>query len=438
MNNSDPFKNALQFLNNIKKNLSESDTSYLDRLLEPQNLVTGEIEIKLDNGKKKKLKAFRSQHNNALGPYKGGIRFHQDVSESEVKALALWMALKTSVAGLPLGGGKGGVIVDPKELSEKELERVSRAYMNLIAEHIGVDKDVPAPDVNTNPQVMAWMLDEYEKIVGKHQPGVLTGKPLELGGSAGRTKATGYGGFIAMMLMRKALQKKYPDNQKGWYNKPRAHVTIAVQGFGNVGYYFAEAASQNGFRIVAVSDSKGGIHVPEGLDPAATLKCKQDKGSVPECYCVDGVCRLEEGKQITNEELLELDVDVLAPSALENVIDEKNAKNVKASLILELANGPITPKADDVLAKMDTIVVPDIFANSGGVTVSYLEWVQNRMGYYWKEQEVDDMLEELMGTAFKGMWDKFNDLGDAATMRQAAYILAVERIIEAERLRRPL
>lgn len=435
----DPFTNALNFLNDIKSSLSKEDQPYLDRLQEPQNLVKGEIEVTMDDGSTQRLQAFRSQHNNALGPYKGGIRFHQDVSESEVKALALWMSIKTSIAGIPLGGGKGGVIVDPKKLSPKEIEAVCRAYMRLIAKHIGVDVDVPAPDVNTDPQMMAWMLDEYEKIVGHHEPGVITGKPIEVGGSLGRTKATGYGGFLALQHLRDALKETYADNAAGWYNKPREEVSIAVQGFGNVGFYFAKTAAEHGYRVVAVSDSKGALYSEKGLDIEAVMATKEAKGSV-----TDHASMIPGATVITNEELLELDVNILVPSALENVIHEKNVEQVVAPVILELANGPVTPEADHVLAGKDTIVVPDVYANSGGVTVSYLEWVQNRMGYYWKEHEVDEKLEELMGNAFKGLWAKYITLLDQgsakghATMRKAIYILAVERIIGAERLKRPL
>lgn len=428
---NDPYENALNFLNDIKNHLNEDEKPYLERLQQPMNIVSGEIEVKMDDGKTKRFQAYRSQHNNALGPHKGGIRFHQNVSESEVKALSLWMSIKTSIAGIPLGGGKGGVIVDPKELSDTELENLSRAYMRLIAEHIGVDKDVPAPDVNTDGQTMAWMLDEYEKIVGHHEPGVITGKPLEIGGSEGRTKATGFGGYLAMQLLRKYLKKKYSSNKDAWYHKERKNVKIAIQGFGNVGYYFALSAYEHGYTIVAVSDSKGAIYDENGLDPEAVLETKQAKGSVIE----------HSGKKISNEELLELDVDVLAPSALENVIHQDNADNIKAPLVLELANGPVTPEADEKLTGKDILIVPDVFANAGGVTVSYLEWVQNRMGHYWKEEKVDDELEELMDNAFKGIWETYNMMQEddsKATLRQATYVRAVKRIIAAEMLRRPL
>ena len=438
---NDPFENALHFLNDVKNNLSQDDQLLLERLQKPQNLVKGQIEVKMDDGSVKKFNAYRSQHNDALGPFKGGIRFHQQVSESEVKALSLWMSLKCSIAGIPYGGGKGGVEVDPSQLSQAELERLSRAYITFIADHIGVDKDVPAPDVNTDGQIMAWMLDEYEKIVGHHEPGALTGKPLEIGGSEGRTKATGYGGYLALNMLRDHLQEKFPDNAGAWYHKPRNEVTIAVQGFGNVGYYFALTAAAEGYRVVAVSDSKGAIYVKEGLDPEATLKCKEENGTVVECYCTNGVCRRDHSAdtKITNDQLLELDVDILVPSALEGVIHAENADRIKAPVILELANGPITSEGDEILSKKDIMIIPDIFANSGGVTVSYLEWVQNRMGYYWKEHEVDEKLGEIMSKAFASIWKKYWDMteaGGSTTVRKATYVLAVERILKAERLRR--
>lgn len=425
----DPFENALNFLKSIKENLSDEQSFYLDRLYEPQNIVSADIEVDMDDGSKKTYKAYRSQHNNALGPYKGGIRFHEGVTESEVKALSLWMSLKTSIAGIPLGGGKGGVTVNPKELSEGEIERLSRAYMRSIADHIGVNVDVPAPDVNTTPEIMAIMLDEYEKHVKHHEPGVITGKPVEIGGSLGRTKATGYGGYLAMQNLRKALKEKYPDNKEAWYHKERKDVKIAIQGFGNVGYYFALSAYEQGYTVVAVSDSQGGIYDEAGLDPVDVLSTKKESGSVVNY----------KGKVITNEELLELEVDVLVPSALENVISKDNADKIHAFMVLELANGPVTPEGDEILSKKDCLIVPDIYANSGGVTVSYLEWVQNREGYYSEEHEVDAKLEKLMADAFAHMWDQWNKLAEKEhiTMRQAAYIVAVERILKAEALKRP-
>lgn len=435
----DPFQNALTFLANIKPHLSPTDQKYLSRLTKPYHVHKKKLSVKMDNGKVAKFMAFRSQHNNALGPYKGGIRFHQNVSESEVKALSLWMSIKCSVAGIPLGGGKGGVVVDPKKLSQKELERLSRAYAKFIAKHVGERVDVPAPDVNTNPTIMAWMLDEYEKIIGHHAPGTFTGKPLQLGGSEGRTKATGLGGVYSLLFLHNECKSQVEGFE--WAGKPKSQITIAVQGFGNVGYYFAKIAAERGYKIVAVSDSKSGVYVKDGLDPVSTLECKQDNGSLKNCFCNDDGCDLKNGRSITNEELLELPVDILVPAALENVINAKNADKIKAKVIIELANGPVTPQADQILNKNGVMVVPDVYANSGGVSVSYFEWAQNLSGYYWKEEEVDERLNKLMERAFIRIWNRFNGLKHrdvkSASLRLAAYILAVERILEVERMRRP-
>lgn len=434
----DPFDNALTFLSSIEKYLSPENRPYLERLKKPHTVHTTELSVKMDDGTTEKFTAYRSQHNNALGPYKGGIRYHQNVTESEVKALSLWMSVKCAIAGIPLGGGKGGIIVDPKKLSQGELERLTRAYAQFVAPHVGEHKDVPAPDVNTNPQIMAWLLDEYEKIVGHHAPGTFTGKPLAIGGSKGRTKATGYGGVFAMRLL---LEKLKNDQDAPWAKKPVSQITIAVQGFGNVGYYFAQIASDLGFKIVAVSDSKGGVYVADGMDPKATLDCKMDKGSLAGCYCVGGVCDLKKGKPISNEEVLELDVDILVPGALENVIHKDNAHKVQAKVVVEMANGPITPEGDAILTKKGVHIIPDVYANSGGVSVSYFEWVQNIAGYYWEEDEVDERLDRLMTNSFNAIWDKYlwlqKEHKTEASLRLATYILAVERILEAERLKRP-
>ncbi len=443
MSNNDPFQNALEFLDEISPLLSKLDKPYLARLKKPQKVHQDILQVSMDDGSKKEFQAYRSQHNNALGPYKGGIRFHQNVSESEVKALSLWMSLKCSIAGLPLGGGKGGIIVNPKELSSKELEALSRAYARFLAPHIGKHVDVPAPDVNTNGQIMAWMLDEYEKRLGHHSPGTFTGKPLILGGSMGRDKATGFGGVLALRhLIDRLKEKHHSENPHAdtslWYMKPLSQITIAVQGFGNVGYFFAKIASEMGFRIVAVSDSKGAIHIEEGLDPEATMECKQDKGSLAGCYCKGGVCDLNAGAMISNEDLLKLNVDVLVPSALENVIAADNVSDIKASVIVEMANGPVTPEADEALNKRNVLVIPDIYANSGGVSVSYFEWVQNNYGYYWTEKEVDSKLEGLMQKSFDHIFSRYEKMKTGGSLRKAAYVLAVERIIEAERLRNPL
>jgi glutamate dehydrogenase/leucine dehydrogenase len=371
----------------------------------------------MDNGKTQSFKAFRSQHNDAIGPFKGGIRFHELVTEDEVKALSTWMTIKCAVVGIPYGGGKGGVIVDPKKLSASELERLSRAYIRAIAKHIGAFKDVPAPDVNTTPQIMAWMVDEYEKIIGRHEPGVITGKPLEIGGSEGRTEATGLGAFYVLEQLAKVkkLSKK--------------KTTIAIQGFGNAALYFALFAHKAGYKIVAVSDSQGGIFKPVGsdpvgLDPEKVLAHKQKTGSV---------VGLTGSKSISNEDLLELKVDVLAPAALENQVTSDNVKDIKAKYILEIANGPVTPEADVVLHQKGIISLPDVLVNAGGVTVSYFEWVQNNMGYYWEKEEVFNKLKKIMDEAFSQMWAIYTS--KKVTPRLGSYILALDRVARAMQTR---
>lgn len=398
--------------------LSEDQTT---RVIEPDMIHEFSLAIKTDAGKVRVLKGFRSQHNNACGPYKGGIRFHQDVTREEVQALSTLMSIKCAVVGLPYGGGKGGVVVNPKELTENELEKLSRAYSARIAPFIGTDIDIPAPDVNTNPKIMAWMLDEYEKIKGHKEPAVFTGKPIEKGGSLGRTEATGRGGVIVMQALLKALEQTEGK-------------TIAVQGFGNVGYYFAKLASEQGHKVVAVSDSKGGSIKKENgtflsLDIPLIMECKQEKGSLAGCYCSGGVCDMRGGSLITNEELLELPVDILVPAALENVINKDNMHKIKAKIIVEMANGPITEEAYEYLTAKGVIIVPDVLANSGGVTVSYLEWVQGRQGYYWSEQEVNNKLEEMMIRAFDAIWHKTQL--KKIPFKQAAFEVAIERIVKA-------
>ncbi|MFC1711665.1 Glu/Leu/Phe/Val dehydrogenase [Patescibacteria group bacterium] len=428
---SNPYKNAISQLEQVAKVL-KLDKKTVEKLKFPKNLVKADLKVKMDNGKIKTFKAFRSQHNDIKGPFKGGIRFHPQVSEDEVKALSMWMTWKCSVVGIPYGGGKGGVICDPKKLSQSEIERVSRAYMQAIAPHIGPWVDVPAPDVNTNPQIMAWMLDEYIKIqekklktswknTGVNPAATITGKPIELGGSQGRTEATGQGGVY--VLKELALKK-------GW--KP-GKTTIAIQGYGNVGYWFAKLAHELGFKIVAVSDSQGGIYVESGLDPDKTLFCKQKTGTVAKCACKDSKCKEKYGKKITNKEILELKVDVLVPSALENVITKENVSKIKAKAVIEMANGPVTPEADKVLHQKGIITIPDILANAGGVTVSYFEWVQNLQGYYWEKEEVLERLEKIMITAFSEFWNKFSKL--KTTPRIATYAVAVDRVVTAMKIR---
>ncbi len=432
---SNPHQNAIKQLTAVADLLRDQyqDRSRFDSAVEmlktPDRMVKGELEIVMDDGHKQKFIAFRSQHNNARGPYKGGIRFHTQVTEDEVKALSTWMTWKCAVTGIPYGGAKGGVIVDPKQLSQDELERLSRAYVRLVADQIGPWVDVPAPDVNTTGQIMAWMVDEFEQYKAGLPGGLtenplatFTGKPLELGGSQGREEATGLGGVIVLEKLTEKLGKKRKQD-----------VTVAVQGFGNVGYWFAYHADQLGYKVVAVSDSRGGIYVESGLDPAKTLACKRQTGKIAECACDDRQCDHHLGKSITNQELLELDVDVLVPAALENVINQDNATRIKAQAIIEMANGPITPEADKILFKRDKIVVPDILANAGGVTTSYFEWVQNLHGYYWSKEEVIAKLKPLMEEAFDRMWENY--ASRKIYGRTAAYLTAVKRVIDAMLLR---
>jgi glutamate dehydrogenase len=381
------------------------ESEMIKRLIEPEFAHEFALAVTMDSGKKKVFKGWRIQHNSALGPYKGGIRFHHETVREEVQALATLMSIKCAVAGLPYGGGKGGIVVDPKKLSKTELERLSRAFANRIAHVIGEDVDVPAPDVNTTPEIMSWMIDEYQKIIGYKSPATFTGKPVAMGGSLGRTEATGRGGLFVLLSLLSKLKKK----AKG--------TTVAVQGFGNVGYYFAKLASEVGFKVVAISDSRSGVYDKNGIDLDKALKNKKEKGTV--AYT----------KAISNEELLELDVDVLVPAALENMVNEKNMAKIKAEIIVEMANGPLTQEAYEYLAKKGKVIVPDVLANSGGVTVSYLEWVQGKAGYYWSEKEVNDKLKVMMERAFEAIWKK--SVEKKMPLKQAAFEVAIERITSA-------
>ena len=383
------------------------DEETIKRLIEPEFAHEFALTVKMDNGKKKVFKGWRIQHNSALGPYKGGIRFHPETIREEVQALATLMSIKCAVAGLPYGGGKGGIVVDPKKLSKTELERLSRAFAARIAHVIGEDVDVPAPDVNTTPEIMSWMIDEYQKIKGFKSPATFTGKPVSMGGSLGRTEATGRGGLFVLQAL---LEKLAKEGQT---------LTVAVQGFGNVGYFFAKLAHEAGFKVVAVSDSRGGVYNKDGLDPVAVMAFKRKKG------VVSGYS----GKKVSNEELLTLPVDILVPAALENVVNEKNAAKVKARIILEMANGPLTEEAYLALSKKGVTIVPDVLANSGGVTVSYLEWVQGKAGYWWSEEEVNAKLKEMIVRAFTAIWDKSKE--KKMPLKQAAFEVAIERITSA-------
>ncbi len=402
-----PYDVFLKQLENGAKVLGLRDY-VVDVLREPERVIEVSIPVRMDDGTVKVFKAWRSNHNTALGPAKGGIRYHPDVTKEEVMALSAWMSMKNALMDLPYGGGKGGVKVNPKELSAGELERLSRGFIDRIYKYLGPDQDIPAPDVYTNPKIMAWMMDEYEKLVGAKKPGVITGKPLILGGSEGRGQATSLGGFF---VLREALKVK-GETLEG--------KTAAVQGFGNAGSFMAKFLHEEGVKVVAVSDSKGGIYKPDGLPIPEVMRVKQETGAV---------VNFEGAERITNEELLQLDVDILVPAALEGVITGENADKVKARYIVELANGPVTPEADEILHKKGIFTLPDILANAGGVTVSYFEWVQNRMGYYWEREEVVEKLEKKMRKAFKEVYDAMEKYG--INSRQAAYVVALDRIVQA-------
>ncbi len=401
------------------------DKESIRAFLKPHQIIEVGIPV-IVNGDEQKFIGYRSQHNNKRGPYKGGIRFHPGVTKEEVMALSLWMSIKCAVANIPFGGGKGGVIVDPKKLTESELEELSRGYVRKLYDFIGPTVDVPAPDVNTNPKIMQWMTDEYIKIAtskGIRETdalyAVFTGKPLEYHGVEGRTEATGFGGVVILQELARVLELK-PETQ-----------TVAIQGFGNVGYYFSHFASELGFKVVAVSDSQGGVTTGDGrmeaLDIELVKKCKTEKGKVAGCYCVGGVCDVKGGKTLTNEEILTLPVDILVPSALENVINEDNMKDIKAKIIIEMANGPVSPTAHDYLVDKGVLIVPDILANSGGVTGSYVEWLQNMKGKHYTKKETLDMISILLRQAFANIWEI--KLEKDCSFKEAAYVYALRELL---------
>ncbi|MBU1705315.1 Glu/Leu/Phe/Val dehydrogenase [Patescibacteria group bacterium] len=400
---SNPFENAL---NQISRAAAVRDfpPEFLAKLKTPNNILEKKLTITLDNGEEKTFDAYRVQFNNARGPYKGGIRYHQQTDLAEVKALAFWMALKTAVVNIPMGGGKGGITVNPKELSVGELERLSRAWTQAFAEFIGPQKDVPAPDVNTTPQIMAWIADEYGKITGDTSGAVVTGKPIENGGSEGRGTATAQGGYYVFEALKEKLG--LPDQCR-----------VVIQGVGNAGRYAARLWSAAGHKVIAISDSKAAVYDPNGLNVEEVIACKDKERSLEKC---------PNAEIITNAELLELDCDLLIPAALENQITQENAANLKARVVLELANGPTTPEADDILFSRGIAVVPDILANAGGVTVSTFEWEQNLKNEHWSEQEVFDKLKEIMVREAENIYAKSKELN--TDLRRAAFIVALERI----------
>jgi glutamate dehydrogenase len=397
----------------IKQAYSYISWSYspnlLEKLLLPDQILEVSIPVKMDDGSIKVFTGYRSQHNNTKWPYKGGIRFHQNVSKDEVMSLSAWMTLKTSVVWLPLWWGKWGVIVDPKHLSQWELERLSRGYMRKIVPFIGPMTDIPAPDVNTNPQIMAWMLDEYNKISGILSPGVITGKPLALWWSLWRWTATSMGAWIVLLEYLKQT------------NQSLEGKTIAIQWAGNAWLTFAKIAYTYGAKIVAISDSHWAIYEHEGIDIQEIEALKKDGKSVID-YC-------QSCKKLTNNELFALDVDILVPAALESVIHKDNAYSITASIILELANGPIDPDADYILEKNNIIVIPDVLANAGWVTVSYFEQIQNNTNYYWSEQEVDEKLKNVMKPATQNV--VYTAQKYDISLRMAAYVVSLDRILQA-------
>ena len=402
-----PYDNAMKQLSNTAKLIS-LDADILETLSQPRRILSVSLPVRLDNGKIKNFQGYRVQYSDARGPFKGGIRYHPNVSLDEVKALATWMTWKCAVVDIPYGGAKGGIICDPKNMSLGEKERLTRRYASAIADFIGPRKDIPAPDVYTDPQTMAWILDTYSQIQGFPVPEVVTGKPISLGGSEGRNNSTARGCVICAREAAKVMKL------------PLKGASAAVQGYGNAGSWSAVFLKELGVKVVAVSDSKGGIKSESGLDPAKVQAHKDKTGSV---------VGLEGTSEISNEELLELHVDILIPAALENAITAKNASDVKAKIVCEAANGPTTPDADKILAKNKVFLVPDILANSGGVTVSYLEWVQNLSREHWTEEEVNQKLELKMVSGFKGAYEASTKY--AVEMREGALAVAIGRVAEA-------
>jgi glutamate dehydrogenase len=397
----------------IKKALDK--LGYPDEMFElmkePIRMLTVRIPIKMDDGSTKIFTGFRAQHNDAVGPTKGGVRFHPNVTEKEVKALSIWMSLKAGIVDLPYGGGKGGIICDPRDMSFRELERLSRGYVRAISQIVGPTKDIPAPDVFTNSQIMAWMLDEYSRIREFDSPGFITGKPLVLGGSHGRESATAKGVTICI---REAAKKKGIDLEG---------AKVVIQGFGNAGSFLAKFMHDAGAIVVGISDANGALHDAEGLDIDYLLDRRDSFGTVTNLF----------KETISNQELLELDCDILVPAAIENQITEENADRIKASIVVEAANGPTTMEATRILSERDILLVPDVLASAGGVTVSYFEWVQNNQGYYWTEEEVEGKLENVMVGSFENIYNLSKSR--KVDMRLAAYMIGVRKMAEASRFR---
>lgn len=407
-------KNVLEATQEIVKEalgkLGYPDEMY-ELLKEPLRMLTVRIPVRMDDGSTKIFTGYRAQHNDAVGPTKGGIRFHPNVTEVEVKALSVWMSLKAGIVDLPYGGGKGGIICDPREMSFREIERLSRGYVRAISQIVGPTKDIPAPDVFTNSQIMAWMMDEYSRIDEFNSPGFITGKPLVLGGSHGRETATAKG--VAIMIREAAAKKGI--TLEG--------ARVVVQGFGNAGSFLSKFMHDLGAKVIAISDAYGALHDPNGLDIPYLLDRRDSFGTVTTLF----------KNTISNKELLELECDILVPAAIENQITEDNAHDIHAAIVVEAANGPTTNEATKILAERDILIVPDVLASSGGVTVSYFEWVQNNQGYYWTEEEVHEKLEKVLVNSFNQVYQTAQTRN--VDMRLAAYMVGVRKMAEASRFR---
>ncbi|MGP7816082.1 Glu/Leu/Phe/Val family dehydrogenase [Niallia sp. 01092] len=403
-------KSTQTIIHKALNKLGYSDEVY-ELLKEPVRMMTVKIPVRMDNGSVQIFTGYRAQHNDAVGPTKGGIRFHPQVTETEVKALSIWMSLKCGIVDLPYGGGKGGIVCDPREMSFRELERLSRGYVRAISQIVGPTKDIPAPDVFTNSQIMAWMMDEYSRIDEFNSPGFITGKPLVLGGSHGRETATAKGVTICI---REAAKRK---------NISIEGARVVVQGFGNAGSFLAKFMHDAGAKIIGISDAYGALYDPKGLDIDYLLDRRDSFGTVTNLF----------NKTITNKELLELECDILVPAAIENQITEQNADNIKAKIVVEAANGPTTIEATRILSEKGVLLVPDVLASAGGVTVSYFEWVQNNQGYYWTDEEVEERLEKVMSKAFNNIYETAQIR--RVDMRLAAYMVGVRKMAEASRFR---
>jgi glutamate dehydrogenase len=407
-------KNVLEATQEIVKEalgkLGYPDEMY-ELLKEPLRMLTVRIPVRMDDGSTKIFTGYRAQHNDAVGPTKGGIRFHPNVTEVEVKALSVWMSLKAGIVDLPYGGGKGGIICDPRDMSFREIERLSRGYVRAISQIVGPTKDIPAPDVFTNSQSMAWMMDEYSRIDEFTSPGFITGKPLVLGGSHGRETATAKG--VAIMILESAAKKGI--TLEG--------ARVVVQGFGNAGSFLSKFMYDLGAKVIAISDAYGALHDPNGLDIPYLLDRRDSFGTVTTLF----------KNTISNKELLELECDILVPAAIENQITEDNAHDIHAAIVVEAANGPTTDEATKILAERDILIVPDVLASSGGVTVSYFEWVQNNQGYYWTEEEVHEKLEKVLVNSINQVYQTAQTRN--VDMRLAAYMVGVRKMAEASRFR---